>query len=277
MPRAGYILADFDRVHPWTLEAAGFVYERLTREGLSILNNPRNFMHRAALLRRLKARGVNAFTCWQPAQDEWPDRFPVFLRTIHAHRGTESDLLHSIDDAKQALDRAKTDGKVLSDLVFVEYCAQPEPGTQIFRKHAAHFVNGKIIRGLTVTDSGWQAKLGELGLATEENYLADLVEQREYPHTRLMQDVAKIAGLEYGRIDYGMVDGKPQIYEVNSNPMMKPLTKHSSQTRVQTDKEALQALVAELSKLAPAQRGGSISMKGVIPGLGWRDYRSKRP
>jgi len=27
--------------------------------------------------------------------------------------------------------------------------------------------------------------------------------------------------VDYGRVDYGLVDGRPQIYEINSNPDLK--------------------------------------------------------
>ena len=37
-----------------------------------------------------------------------------------------------------------------------------------------------------------------------------------------MLDVFNIAGIDYGRVDFGLVGGRPQIYEINSNPMVDP-------------------------------------------------------
>ena len=36
-----------------------------------------------------------------------------------------------------------------------------------------------------------------------------------------MRPVFEIAGVEYGRVDFGLVGGRPQIYEINSNPDVK--------------------------------------------------------
>ena len=38
------------------------------------------------------------------------------------------------------------------------------------------------------------------------------------PHERWLRRVFGIAGAEYGRIDYGMRDGAPQVWEINLNP-----------------------------------------------------------
>jgi hypothetical protein len=40
----------------------------------------------------------------------------------------------------------------------------------------------------------------------------------ENPHAKEMRDIFRLARLDYGRIDYGMVDGRIQVYEINSNP-----------------------------------------------------------
>lgn len=240
LPSGTFIFTDFDRLLPWHVELAGRIYVRLREAGLTVLNDPRRFLPRWALLRRLQRAGINDFACWLPAEDDQPDRFPVFLRTIHAHRGVESDLLHDAAEAEAALRSALDRGRVLSDLLFVEYAAQPAPGSGKFRKHACYGVCGHMIRGLTVTEAGWIAKQGQLGAASDAEYAQDLKDHRADPHAALLRRVFDLAGMDFGRVDYGIVRDRPQIYELNTNPWIRWTHDHPN-----ADRKAAQALLQD--------------------------------
>ncbi|WP_460275514.1 hypothetical protein [Celeribacter sp. ULVN23_4] len=265
LPRASYILTDFDRLHPWQLEVAGRFYDRIKDTGLTAINDPRRFVPRAALLKRLYREGINDFTCWVPAEGEMPDRFPVFLRTIAAHRGVESELLSSPEAAAAALELALRNGRVLSDLVFVEFCAEPVPESGAYRKHACQGIAGRMIRALTVSDSEWVAKHGQIGAASEKDYLADLEEHRVYPYEKIMRKVFDLAGLEFGRIDFSMVGGRPQIYEVNSNPTISWAKEHPSPLRLEADAMVRNAIVDAFAELALSERGGWVDVADLLP------------
>jgi hypothetical protein len=49
-----------------------------------------------------------------------------------------------------------------------------------------------------------------------------LREEREFvetnPHEAWVREVFRVAGVEYGRIDYAILDGRPQAWEINTNP-----------------------------------------------------------
>src|SRR5690606_9525763 len=51
---------------------------------------------------------------------------------------------------------------------------------------------------------------------------ADRQESRDYvaenPHRQQLENIFELASIEYGRIDYGLVDGAVQTFEINSNP-----------------------------------------------------------
>lgn len=270
LPRAVYIFTDFDRLHPWQIELAAKLRLRLVEQGMTVLNDPGRFVPRAALLKRLHREGINSFTCWLPVEGEIPERYPVFLRTIHAHRGVESGLLHNETEAHEALEDALKKGRVLCDLVFVEYAAEAEPDSGKFRKHACYGVNGTMIRALTVTDDGWVAKHGTLGAATEQDYARDLAEQTSYPHTALMKRVFELGGLEFGRIDFGMVGGQPEIYEVNCNPYVRWVTSHPSQARLEADRIIREQLLDALCALPFPKPGRRIGVFDIMPRLGPR-------
>ena len=41
------------------------------------------------------------------------------------------------------------------------------------------------------------------------------------PYGDAMRRVFELANIDYGRVDFGLVGGQPQIYEINSNPDLK--------------------------------------------------------
>ncbi len=263
LPRAVYILTDFDRVHPWYLEVASLIRQKLQNEGLVVLNDPRKYMPRDAFLRRLYNEGINSFNCWRPVAGEWPDRFPVFLRTIHAHRGVISDLLNDRHETEAAMEHALQHGKAMSDLMFIEYCAQAQPDGGHFRKFASYAVNNKIIRAATVSESRWIAKLGERGVATKSEYEQDHAEQQSDPHHDVMQRVFELAGMEFGRIDFGLVDGKPEIYELNTNPVIKWPKKHESKRRLDTLKIMRESVIQALADMNYPDPKGHVDLSDI--------------
>jgi len=266
LPRSAYIFTDFDRLHPWQIELAARFHARLRQQDQTVLNDPRHFVPRTALLRRLHHAGINRFTCWLPGEAERPDRFPVFLRTIHAHRGVESGLLHDPTAAEQALERALDRGLVICDLAFVEYAAEPSDGSGRFRKHACYGIDGRMIRALSVTDTGWVAKHGILGAASEDDYANDLAEHLSYPHGGLMREVFTLAGVEFGRIDYGMVAGRPQIYEINTNPAIAWTGSHPSADRIEVDRLIREEIIEALAELSGSRGvGAAIDVSDLVP------------
>lgn len=234
LPRGTYVMTDFDRLSPVEHEIAGRLYDHLREAGLPVLNNPRHHLSRDSLLKMLYAEGLNGFTCYLPAARERPRKYPVFLRTIAAHRGVLSELLHDEDAANTALRKAIDSGFPLRDLIFVEYAAEPQPDTGSFQKHAAFRVGPHIVRANTVNDADWVAKNGSEGVASAAQYLAERAEMDNYPHRDYVMQVFKLAKLEFGRLDFGIIAGRPQCYEINTNPAMGLTLAHSNPIRSET-------------------------------------------
>ena len=44
----------------------------------------------------------------------------------------------------------------------------------------------------------------------------------ENPHEAWIREVFKLGGVEYGRVDYSLVNGRPQLWEINTNPTIGP-------------------------------------------------------
>ncbi|MEX0970335.1 MAG: hypothetical protein WD046_07830 [Paracoccaceae bacterium] len=241
--RATYVLTDFDRLKVADIEAAARFYDALQARGLRVLNDPRQFLPRDMLLRHLHRCGVNSFDIWRPGDGETPTRYPVFLRTIAAHRGALSELLDSAGQAETALREALAAGHPIADLVFVEYVGQPTAAGK-FEKRAAHMLGDEIFAAPTANQAHWMAKFGEKGAGTPEGYRQELDETRAYPHTETLRRVFKIAGAQYGRADFALRDGRVEVFEVNTNPYFSFSESHPNPDRLQT-LEILKTRLAE--------------------------------
>ena len=116
-----------------------------------------------------------------------------------------------------ALDELVRSGLCLSDLMFVEYCAEPiEDG--LFRKLAAYCVGDEVITGMSVHDENWHAKYGKEGVASEAHYLDEMQAVKENRHAAGIAGHFKAAGISFGRADFTLVKGKVEVYEINTNP-----------------------------------------------------------
>ena len=103
----------------------------------------------------------------------------------------------------------------------VEYAAEPvRPGLLPEAGGLAH--RAALVPQICVHDDNWLVKYGKLACATPELYEDELGIVRENPYAEPVQRAFEIAGIEYGRADFGLVGGRVQIYEINTNPTLKP-------------------------------------------------------
>ena len=220
LPRAAYVFTDLDRLSAERLEQASRSFRMLRRNGLPAYNDPARFLSRYGVLRRLHHAGINAFNAYRVDSIEQPKRWPVFLRADGDHKRPLSDLLHSQEELDQAIAKAVEDGAPLSTLLIIEYAAQEvQPG--LYRKLSVFRIGDKMVGFTCVHDNQWLVKYGKPGIAPPELYDDEYRMVRDNPYGEDMWRVFELIGLEYGRVDFGIVDGRPQIYEVNSNPDVK--------------------------------------------------------
>ena len=220
LPRGTYIFTDFDRLGFFQLELAAHVYRVLQAAGCVVLNDPARVLHRLTLLQRLYRQEINSFQAWPATDLEFVDQFPVFIRTASAHRGVLTDRLENHHDLAQALEQLLARGYPLADLIVVEYCAEPVRD-DVYRKMAAYRIGDAIVPTASVHERDWRAKLGEDGVAGDQGYAEDLALMHSNPHADEIMAAFNACGADYGRADYSVVNGRPEFYEINTNPMMK--------------------------------------------------------
>jgi hypothetical protein len=104
----------------------------------------------------------------------------------------------------------------LDDYMIVEFCDASGPDG-LFRKYAAFKVGDRIIPCHLFTSSAWCVKSVQ-NHPTEASVHEQLVYIRSNPHEAWLRNVFQVAGIDYGRIDYGVSNGVPQAWEINVNP-----------------------------------------------------------
>jgi hypothetical protein len=199
-----FCFADLELLSAAERERAARIGER----GARLLNHPTRSLVREDLLRALHAKGINRFQVSRPG--ETPSRFPVFLRG-RDHGGSRSPLLRSQAELDAALCGAPADTLVVGFLDTAD-------GAGIYRKYGAFVVGDRILPRHLFFSRHWVVKdwdlLDEGKLAEEIRYL------EENPHEAQLKEIFRVAGIEYGRMDYSMLDGRVQAWEINTNPVI---------------------------------------------------------
>ena len=246
--RATYVFADIDRLSFWDLELVAHAYLEMKQLGLRVWNNPAKVKTRYALLRALHSAGLNDFNVYRADEINSSIRFPVFLRKNQLHSGPLTDLLHSTRELENAIAAAVNGGTPMENLVVVEFAAEPvRPG--MYRKLGAFRIGDVIVPTISAHDTVWLTKYGQLGIAGEALYRDELELVKANPFAEHLRKAFEIAGIEYGRADFGIYKGRVQIYEINTNPMIDGPIPHPSLARQESMRlcwekylEALRAL-----------------------------------
>jgi len=263
LPRATYIFADMDRLGFWELELSARLCRLLRAAGMRTLNDPAVVMQRFALLRALKREGRNDFQVYRVDDDESPNRFPVFLRTESAHRGTQSQLLHTQADIEAAVSSATDRGIPRKELLLVEYCAEPV-ADGLFRKLSGYRVGRRMVPAIAVHDSSWHAKTGTLGIADAKTYEDEFASVTENRYGEMLRPYFDVAHVDYGRADFGFACGKPQVYEINTNPHIKTVKSHPYPSRIAAARLSLELLEQAFAEIDTDAVSGTVSIDDEV-------------
>ena len=230
LPKGTYIFTDVDRLTPPGMRQAAAYYRGLRHHGQTVLNDPARMLGRFGLLRALNRAGINDFDAYRVDALETLRRWPVFLRVDGGHGEPASGLLHNQAELDAALEECLKEGRPQSALLIIEYAAEPvAPG--LFRKLSVFRVGDRLVGYTCVHDDQWVVKYGKPAIATPELYEDEYRIVATNPFADALWPVFELAGVEYGRVDFGLVGGRPQIYEINSNPDLKLRPKPSPVAR----------------------------------------------
>ena len=176
-----------------------------------VLNHPLHSLGRYALLKALYQRGINGFSGYRLDERPGPHRFPVFVRKEISSGSVEPALLGSGEYGDLSSAAAAGD----ETQVAIEFCDTAD-GNGVYRKYGAVVLGGEVVPRHLFRSRSWFVKQADLDGA--EWMAEELAYLESDGHAAVMREVCRIANIGYGRIDYSLLDGRPQIWEINHTP-----------------------------------------------------------
>lgn len=219
LPRATWLFLDIERLTADELTGSIRRLDMLLdiSPGLLVLNRPDRIASRMDVMARLHETGINSFRLLPVNTPAQTLRFPVFLRGVQDHEGPKSQLLYTPDELTQAIAALPhPEGYGVT-----EYVDARNPDG-LYEKRSYMRLGNYLFPSALDTSRHWVCKGEHRDPATvsqPERELAFLSGQEDY---ETLQRAFEITGIDYGRADYGIIDGRPQIFEINTNPWLEP-------------------------------------------------------
>lgn len=235
LPLGTWVFTELDQLDAPGRELATRAAERLCAvdAGVRLINDPRQVLLRTGLLRAAHRAGVNEHRVW-PANDvqfgshavtrpaDVPTisaeslRYPVFVRFADQHVGNLTPLLDSSRQLVDALASLAATGISRRELLVVEFTdTKDEHG--VYRKFSAFKVGDRILPKALEQSHDWMVKW-ERRIFDRARAEQELAYCQTNPHDAWIREMFALARIDYGRIDYGILGGRPQLWEINTNP-----------------------------------------------------------
>lgn len=263
LPLATYLFSDLERLTPAATGLAESLWNQLDSwgAGLRLLNHPALSLRRADLLSALYQSGCNRFRA--SGLSVGADlQTPVFLRRANDHKGSLTRLIHERTHLDRAVKRLTSRGIPRNELLAVEFCNTSD-SDGVFRKYSVFVVGDVIVPRHLMHGRNWMLKEPEFvnaqTIREETEFLA------ANPHADALRTVFRTARIDYGRADYALLDGRPQIWEINTNPVILKAPKHYSKGRIPMQlrfSEAICRVLGEIDRPGPADEFIPIELRG---------------
>ena len=216
--RAGtFVFTDLERLAHHELAAAARAFRLFEKAGLRTLNDPAWVQARVGLLHKLQVEGINDFRCYHAELEPRPERFPVFIRGESNHGKPHGGLIADQMTLDRELIRLREAGIPLRGLLVIEFSAAPiRDGA--YRKHSVFRVADELLSFTPVIEDSWYVKYGKTGFSSDDELAACTREMDDNPFAERLRPVFELARIEYGRVDFGVVDDRISVFEINTNP-----------------------------------------------------------
>jgi hypothetical protein len=218
LPLGSYVFLAIDQMSPTEKEIAAQCWEKLShaRSDITLINHPSEVLLRYDLLQVCYERKRNNFRVRRAFDFLRCQQFPVFVRRENDHEASLTGLLRTREELARAIAKSLYMGYRLRDLIIVEYCNTAD-GTGTFRKYSSFIVGDRVLPHTLMHSENWITKShGRLIGATTVREELEYVQKN--PHAKWLEETFALARIRYGRIDYGLLDGEPQVWEINTNP-----------------------------------------------------------
>jgi hypothetical protein len=249
-----WIFTDIERLRSDEFHAACELANRLAKDPVRwrVLNDPHRVKLRYALLRDLAGAGINDFRVFR--LPELPDdaRYPLFLRGENDHQGAMTGLLHDAQQLRDATRNLPDKDKLLA----VEYLTYGR-ADGLFVKYSMMRIGDDVAPRHVLFSHEWVLK--DPDMVDDRLMLEEDLYVSESPHRLAVLDIFQRAGIDYGRIDYTLANGRIQVFEINTNPIvllgipkLAPRRWHSQATSAQKMNDAFRKLDIGLPAVDPS-------------------------
>ena len=244
LPFGTYLFSDLELFSEGQKELLATVWDQLAEypENAVLQNHPLRAISRYDLLKKLYESGQNLFRALRLSELPSDLRFPVFLRMEHDHKGSRSPLIENWDQLESEAAKLVLDGLNPNRLLAVEYLETiDEKG--LYRKYSYFKIGQRFIPRHIFFSRNWVNK--DPDIAGDEQIREERAFLESNPHEDFIRDAFALAQIDYGRIDYSIMDGKLQVWEINTNPIVTlPMQKYERKHIANQEFFALQALAA---------------------------------
>lgn len=254
VPPGVHLFTDFERLLPPEFAFARRLHTRLSAhpDSYRSLNDPADWTGRFGLLHDLAEAGINDFRAYRLPDAGASVRFPAFLRWENEHSGSLGGPVHSMAELRQQVkDKVSPRRKLLSRYLMVVEQMDARSDDGLYRKYSAMNIGDRLIPRHVLFSKDWVTKTANVVNESTVEEERDFIEN--FPHAAQLREVFRLAGLRYGRIDYGFSNGRLQVWEINTNPVLVPrpgaidrLRRPLQRESAQAISEAFEALVREL-------------------------------
>jgi hypothetical protein len=216
-----YIFSALDHLTPGGVRFVRELIDQLRRPnaGSRVLNDPARVLQRYELLSALHAQGLNRHGVARAADVAPNVQFPVFVREESEHNGSLTPLLTDPATLQRALGRLVLKGYRLRDLLVVEYCEAGDARGR-YHRYSAFVVGDRIVARELMVGDGWMLK-SHSNAPTAAEIDAENAYVLGNPHEAELRRIFDLARIDYGRIDYAMVNGQIETWEINLNPTIR--------------------------------------------------------
>jgi hypothetical protein len=214
-----YIFSDIDRLTGSQKHILAGVWDKLNSggKGFKVFNHPLKTLNRYELLKKLYKEGDNRFRVFKI--HEIPEKIenPIFIRGISDHTGSFTQLVDNHEDLDEIIGTLLMSGYDPDNLIALEFY-ETAGKDGIYRKYSSFVVGNQVIPRDLIFSQRWIQKYPDL---LDKEFLE---EEKEYllnnPHKEEILKIFKKANTEYGRIDYSLLNGKLQVWEINTNSII---------------------------------------------------------
>jgi hypothetical protein len=264
---SAFIFSDLERLKNAEYQRAGDLAKIMESAGGRVLNKPPIALRRYALLRALHDSGHNPFNVYRPAEINDGVRFPVFIRRERSHSGALSPLLKNRDELNRALSALTESSPITDDFLIVEYVHTAGSADGLFRKYSVMRLDEAVIPRHILFSRDWVDK--DADVVTEEGVIEEKQFLSNFPHGPQVREIFELAGINYGRIDYSLLNGKLVTWEINTNPRILPFPGKCDPRRMEGQAVSAAMIRQAFVELAKSSKPVTIHLAGYQRIVGW--------